>query len=60
MLRTIRFFSLLLPGTGGTVYSSQAVTQVVDPTGLDRWDSTNEVLFYGEGSPDRLVRPVDV
>jgi hypothetical protein len=56
MLRTIHFFSLLLLGTGGTVYGSQAVAQVVNPTGLDRWDSTNEVLFYGDGSPDRLVR----
>jgi hypothetical protein len=56
MLRTIHLFSLLLLGIWGTVYGSQAVAQAVNPTGLDRWDSTNEVLFYGDGSPDQLVR----
>lgn len=61
MLRTIQFFSLLLLGTGATLYGTQAIAQEVNPTGLDSWDSTNGVLFYGDGSPDHLVRAyVDV
>lgn len=56
MLRTIQFLSLLLLGTTATLYGTQVVAQEVSPTGLDRWDSTNEVLFYGDGSPNQLVR----
>jgi hypothetical protein len=56
MLRGIRLFSLLLLGPGATLYSPQAVAQVLNPTGLDEWDSTNQVLFFGGGSPDLPIR----
>lgn len=61
MLRAIRLILLLLLGTGITGYSTQAVAQGLNPTGLEVWDSTNQVLFFGDGSLAHLVRAyVDV
>jgi len=56
MLRGIRLFSLLLLGPGAALYSPQAVAQVLNPTGLEQWDSTNQVLFFDGGSPDSPTR----
>ena len=56
MLRGIRLFSLLLLGPGAALYSPQAVAQVLNPTGLEQWDSTNQVLFFDGGSPGSPTR----
>jgi hypothetical protein len=56
MLRAVQFFPLLLLGTGAILYSPQDVAQTVNCNGLEEWDSTNQVLFCGDGSPDSLVR----
>jgi hypothetical protein len=56
MLRAIRFFSLLLLGTGATLYSPQAVAQALNGTGLEEWDSTNQVLFFVNGLPGFPIR----
>jgi hypothetical protein len=56
MLRGIRLFSLLLLGPGAALYSPQAVAQVLNPTGLEQGDSTNQVLFFDGGSPDSPTR----
>jgi len=39
-----------------TLLTSQAVAQELKPTGLSRWDSTNQVLFFSNCGPGRVVR----
>lgn len=39
-----------------TLLSTQAAAQELKPTGLSHWDPTNQVLFFGDGSPGRVVR----
>ena len=56
MLRAIRLFSLLLLGTGTVLYSPQAAAQALNPTGLEEWDSTNQVLFFVNGHPGSPIR----
>lgn len=57
MLRLNRPFLLILFGILPTICVPRAVAQVVDPTGLPAWDSTNQVLFFGYGVvPAGLVR----
>jgi|HubBroStandDraft_1064217.scaffolds.fasta_scaffold02315_6 hypothetical protein len=56
MLRAIRFFSLLLLGTGTVFYSPQAAAQALNPAGLEEWDSTNQVLFFVNGHPGSPIR----
>jgi hypothetical protein len=56
MLRAIRFFSLLLLGTGIVLYSPPAAAQALNPTGFAEWDSTNQVLFFVNGHPGSPIR----
>ncbi len=56
MLRAIRLFSLLLLGPGATLYNLQAGAQALNPTGLEEWDPTNQVLFFVGGSPAYPIR----
>jgi hypothetical protein len=56
MLRAIRLFSLLLLGPGATLYNLQASTQALNPTGLEEWDPTNQVLFFVGGLPGFPIR----
>jgi len=56
MLRAIRLFSLLLLGPGATLYNLQAGAQALNPTGLEEWDPTNQVLFFVGGSPAFPIR----
>jgi hypothetical protein len=56
MLRESKVFTLLFLATRITLYSPQAVAQALNPTGFPQWDSTNQVLFFGPGSPSPIVR----
>ena len=56
MLRAIRLFSLLLLGTGSSLYSRQADAQALNPTGFEEWDSTNQVLFFVNGHLGSPIR----
>jgi hypothetical protein len=56
MLRAIRLFSLLLLGTGSSLYSRQAIAQALNPTGFAEWDSTNQVLFFVNGHMGSPIR----
>ena len=39
-----------------TLLNTQVAAQELQPTGLPQWDSTNQVLFFGHGSPGCVVR----
>ncbi len=57
MPRTRPLISPLFLIAVATLLSTQAGAQELKPTGLPRWDSTNEVLFFdGNCSLDRVVR----
>ena len=52
MLRPVPLLPLLLLATEVTA----AFAQAIYPTGLPEWDSTNQVLFFGHGTPGQPVR----
>lgn len=41
---------------GATLLNAPAFAQAIFPTGLPHWDSTNNVLFFGHGTPLQPVR----
>jgi hypothetical protein len=56
MLRANQFSTLLFLTVGVTLFSPPVVAQSLYPTGFPQWDSTNQVLFFGRGSPTPIVR----
>ena len=56
MLRPHHLLPFLLLATGAAVLNGPASAQAIYPTGLLAWDSTNNVLFFGEGTPGMPVR----
>ena len=56
MLRASQFVALLLVAVAITLHNPPAVAQSLSPTGLPKWDSTNQVLFFSGYSPGSVVR----
>ena len=56
MPQTNQLFSPLFLVAVATLLGSQAAAQELKPTGLSRWDSTNQVLFFDNCGPGRVVR----
>ena len=56
MPRNNPLIPLLLLASVATLLSAHAAAQEVRPTGLSEWDSTNQVLFFGNGSAGCVVR----
>jgi hypothetical protein len=56
MLRASQFVALLLVAVAITLHNPPAVAQSLSPTGLPKWDSTNQVLFFSGNSPGSVVR----
>ena len=56
MPRTNPLIPLLLLASVATLLSAHAAAQEVRPNGLSEWDSTNQVLFFGNGSAGCVVR----
>jgi len=56
MPRTRPLFSPLFLMAVATLLSTQAAAQELKPTGLSRWDSTNQVLFFDNCALGRVVR----
>lgn len=56
MLLPHHLLSFLLLAMGAAFLDPATSAQAIYPTGLPGWDSTNKVLFFGDGSPDHAVR----
>ncbi len=56
MLRPRHFLPLLFLATAATLLNTPSFAQAIYPTGLPQWDSTNQVLFFGHGTPLQPVR----
>jgi len=56
MLRASQFSTLLFLALRITVLSPLTAGQSFNPTWFPDWDSTNQVLFFGRGSPSPIVR----
>jgi hypothetical protein len=56
MPRAKLLFSPLFLVAVATLLNPQAAAQELKPTGLSQWDSTNQVLFFGNGFAGCLVR----
>jgi hypothetical protein len=56
MLRPSHLLPFLLLATGAAFLDTPATAQAIYPTGLPEWDSTNQALFFGHGTPGQPVR----
>ena len=56
MLRASQFVAFLLLAIAITLHNPHAFAQSLSPTGLPKWDSTNQVLFFSGSSPGSVVR----
>jgi hypothetical protein len=56
MPRVRQFAPLLFLAAVATLFSTQTAAQELKQTGLSKWDSTNQVLFFANCGADRVVR----